>query len=171
MLGRVIEAASGQRLGDFMAERIFKPLGMKDTAFHVPEAKAGRLAVSFDKDPATGLAFKLIDVSKRLGNDSGGAGSVSTAADYLRFSQMMLNGGTLDSQRSGGRRNRVCGWRHQDSQFDSRHLERQGLADHAVAHGHGLRLHVRRPRPGRPPMSSNVRFRGSADVAGAPPNQ
>ena len=99
VLGRVIEAASGQRLGDFMAERIFKPLGMKDTAFHVPEAKASRLAASFDKDPATGIAFKLIDVSKRPGNDSGGAGTVSTAADYLRFSQMMLNGGTLDGQR------------------------------------------------------------------------
>ena len=53
VLGRVIEAASGQRLGDFMAERIFKPLGMKDTAFHVPEAKSSRLAASFDKDPAT----------------------------------------------------------------------------------------------------------------------
>ncbi len=99
VLGRVIEAVSGQRLGDFMADRIFKPLGMKDTAFHVPEAKASRLAASFDKDPATGLAFKLIDVSKPPGNDSGGAGTVSTAADFLRFSQMMLNGGTLDGQR------------------------------------------------------------------------
>ena len=99
VLGRVIEAASGQRLGDFMADRIFKPLGMKDTAFHVPEAKASRLAAPFDKDPATGIAFKLIDVSKRPGNDSAGAGTVSTAADFLRFSQMMLNGGTLDGQR------------------------------------------------------------------------
>ena len=99
LLGRVIEAASGQRLGDFMAERIFKPLGMKDTAFHVPEAKARRLAASFTKDPATGNPFKLIDVSRPPGNDSGGAGAVSTAPDYLRFAQMMLNGGTLDGQR------------------------------------------------------------------------
>ena len=99
LLGRVIEAASGQRLGDFMAERIFKPLGMKDTAFHVPEAKAHRLAASFDKDPATGNRFKLIDVSRPPGNDSGGAGAVSTAPDYLRFAQMMLSGGTLDGQR------------------------------------------------------------------------
>ena len=99
VLGRVIEAASGQRLGDFMADRIFKPLGMKDTAFQVPEAKASRLTASFDKDPATGIPFKLIDVSKRPGNDSAGAGAVSTAADYLRFSQMMLNGGTLEGQR------------------------------------------------------------------------
>ncbi len=99
VLGRVIEAASGKRLGDFMAERIFKPLGMNDTAFHVPEAKMGRLAHSFDKDPATGTPFKLIDVSRPPGNDSAGAGAVSTAPDYLRFAQMMLNGGTLDGQR------------------------------------------------------------------------
>ena len=99
LLGRVIEAASGQRLGDFMAERIFKPLGMKDTAFHVPSDQAGRLAQSFDKDPATGNRFQLIDVSRPPGNDSGGAGAVSTAPDYLRFAQMMLNGGTLDGQR------------------------------------------------------------------------
>ncbi len=99
VLGRVIEAASDQRLGDFMAQRIFQPLGMKDTAFHVPESKIGRLAGSFDKDPATGTPFKLIDVSKPPANDSGGAGAVSTAPDYLRFAQMLQNGGTLDGQR------------------------------------------------------------------------
>ena len=99
VLGRVIEAASGKRLGDFMAERIFRPLGMNDTAFYVPETKMNRLAASFDKDPATGAPFKLIDVSRLPGNDSGGAGAVSTAPDYLRFAQMMLNGGTLDGQR------------------------------------------------------------------------
>ena len=99
VLGRVIEAASGKRLGDFMAERIFQPLGMVDTAFYVPAPKMPRLAASFDKDPATGTAFKLIDVSKLPGNDSGGAGAVSTAPDYLRFAQMMLNGGVLDGQR------------------------------------------------------------------------
>ena len=99
LLGRVVEAASGKRLGDFMAERIFVPLGMVDTAFYVPEPKMGRLAVSFDKDPATGTPFKLIDVTKPPGNDSGGAGLVSTAPDYLRFAQMMQNGGVLDGKR------------------------------------------------------------------------
>ncbi len=99
LLGRVIEAASGKRLGDFMAERIFKPLRMNDTAFYVPEAKLSRLAASFDKDPVTGNPFKLIDVSKLPGNDSAGAGTVSTAPDYMRFAQMMLNGGILDGQR------------------------------------------------------------------------
>jgi CubicO group peptidase (beta-lactamase class C family) len=99
LLGRVIEAASGKRLGDFMAERIFKPLRMNDTSFMVPEGKMSRLAASFDKDPVTGNAFKLIDVSKSPGNDSAGAGAVSTVPDYMRFAQMMLNGGVLDGQR------------------------------------------------------------------------
>ncbi len=99
VLGRVIEAASGQRLGDFMAERIFKPLGMNDTAFYVPQEKMSRLAGPFAKDPVNGAPFKLIDVSRPPGNDSGGAGAVSTATDYLRFAQMMLNGGSLDGQR------------------------------------------------------------------------
>ena len=99
VLGRVIEAASGQRLGDFMAQRIFGPLGMKDTAFLVPADKMNRLAGPFDKDPATGTPFKLIDVSRPPGNDSGGAGAVSTAPDYLRFAQMLQNGGVLDGTR------------------------------------------------------------------------
>lgn len=99
LLGRVIEAASGKRLGDFMAERIFVPLGMVDTAFFVPEAKMGRLAASFDKDPVTGTPFRLMDVTRLPGNDSGGAGAVSTAPDYLRFAQMLQNGGTLDGKR------------------------------------------------------------------------
>lgn len=99
ILGRVVEAASGKRLGDFLSERLFKPLRMADTAFWVPADKLPRLAEPFEKDPASGLASKLIDVSKEPGNDSGGAGAVSTAMDYLRFTQMLLNGGTLQGQR------------------------------------------------------------------------
>ena len=99
ILGRVVEAASGKRLGDFLAERVFVPLRMTDTAFFVPGPKTERLAEPFDKDPATGTLSKLIDVSKQPGNDSGGAGAVSTAMDYLRFAQMLLNGGNLEGQR------------------------------------------------------------------------
>lgn len=97
--GRVVEAVTGKRLGEFMDERIFKPLKMKDTGFSVPAENASRLAEAFPKDPATGLTNKLIDVSKPPGNDSGGAGGVSTAGDYLRFCQAMLNGGQLDGAR------------------------------------------------------------------------
>jgi CubicO group peptidase (beta-lactamase class C family) len=99
VLGRVVEAASGKRLGDFLGERVFKPLRMPDTAFGVPETKLARLAEPFDKDPLAGAPIRLIDVSKEPGNDSGGAGGVGTAADYLRFAQMLANGGTLDGQR------------------------------------------------------------------------
>jgi CubicO group peptidase (beta-lactamase class C family) len=99
LLGRVIEAASGQRLAAFLDERIFKPLGMSDTAFVLPADKGNRLAIPFATDPASGLPNKLIDVSAVPGNDSGGAGAVSTAPDYLRFTQMLLNGGQLDGVR------------------------------------------------------------------------
>ena len=99
LLGRVIESASGKRLSDFLDERVFKPLGMNDTGFSLPQDKSGRLAQAFATDPASGLPNKLIDVSAVPGNDSGGAGGVSTAADYLRFSQMLLNGGQLDGVR------------------------------------------------------------------------
>jgi CubicO group peptidase (beta-lactamase class C family) len=97
--GRVIEAVTGMRAGDFLAERIFKPLKMADTGFWVPENKLARLASSFAKDPISGNSFPLIDVSKQPANDSGGAGAVSTASDYLRFCQMLLNGGELDGVR------------------------------------------------------------------------
>jgi CubicO group peptidase (beta-lactamase class C family) len=99
VLGRVIEAASGKRLGDFLSERLFGPLGMVDTAFWVSQSKQQRLAEPFEKHPVTGAAIKLIDVSKPPGNDSAGAGAVSTAGDYLRFAQMLLNGGVLDGER------------------------------------------------------------------------
>jgi len=97
--GRVIEAVSGKRLADYLQDRLFGPLKMVDSAFHVPAAKSARLAEPFPKDPATGVDNKLIDVSQVPGNDSGGAGGVSSAPDYLRFCQAMLNGGTLDGVR------------------------------------------------------------------------
>lgn len=103
VLGRVVEAASGKRLGDFLAERVFQPLRMVDTGFFVPADKMGRLAEAFEIDPASGNKYPLIDVSAQPGNDSGGAGAVSTASDYLRFAQMLLSGGTLNGARVASR--------------------------------------------------------------------
>ena len=99
VLGRVVEVASGKRLADFLDERLFKPLKMVDTAFWVAPEKMPRLAESLEKDRFANRGFKLIDVSAAPKNDSGGAGAVSTASDYLRFSQMLLNGGILDGNR------------------------------------------------------------------------
>lgn len=97
--GRVVEAVTGQRLADYLQQRMFGPLKMVDTGFHVPPGKLARLAEPFPKDPATGVDNRLIDVSKVPGNDSGGAGGVSTAGDYLRYCQAMLGGGQLDGAR------------------------------------------------------------------------
>ena len=99
VLGRVVEAASGERLADFLDKRLFKPLKMGDTGFWVPQDKIGRLAKALPTDINSGKPNNLIDVSAAPANDSGGAGGVSTAADYLRFTQMLLNGGQLDGTR------------------------------------------------------------------------
>ena len=99
MLGRVIEAVSGKRLADFLDERLFKPLGMNDTAFFVAKDKLGRLAEALPVDASSGKPNKLYDVTAVPNNDSGGGGGVSTASDYLRFAQMMANGGQLDGKR------------------------------------------------------------------------
>ncbi len=72
---------------------------MNDTAFLVPKDKLGRLAEALPVDASTGKPNKLYDVTAVPNNDSGGAGGVSTAADYLRFAQMMANGGQLDGKR------------------------------------------------------------------------
>ena len=100
VLGRVVEAVSGQPLSAFLEDRLFRPLGMVDTGFVVPAAKSARIAEPLAKDPLTGkpndvmLDMKLVPL-----NDSGGGGAASTAADYLRFCQMMLDGGKLDGKR------------------------------------------------------------------------
>jgi CubicO group peptidase (beta-lactamase class C family) len=103
VLGRVVEAVSGATLGQFLQERLFAPLKMTDTAFLVPNGKAARLAQPFAKDPVSGDAVKLLDVTVAQKNDAGGAGSAGTVADYARFSQMLLNGGQLDRVRILGR--------------------------------------------------------------------
>lgn len=94
LLGRVVEAASGIRLAQFLQQRLFEPLKMTDSGFAVPAEKMGRLA-----QPSPDNPVKLIDVSTAPQNDSGGAGAVSTAMDYARFSQMLLNGGRLNGAR------------------------------------------------------------------------
>jgi CubicO group peptidase (beta-lactamase class C family) len=99
ILGRVVEAASGKRLAVFLDERLFKPLKMVDSGFWVPASKISRVAQPLPVDLATGLKTSVLDVSAEPKNDSGGAGAVSTATDYLRFGQMLLNGGELDGVR------------------------------------------------------------------------
>ena len=98
MLAHVIEVASGQPFDHFLEARLFKPLGMIDTGFYVPEEAVppGRSARGDWVGPPDSV---LADVAKPTKLFSGGGGLVSTAADYLRFCQMLLNGGELDGVR------------------------------------------------------------------------
>lgn len=102
--GLIVEKLSGMSLGDFMKKRIFDPLKMTDTGFWLPAEKMDRLASLYlwsPKEqklvPATG--FMVLDITKPPVMASGGGGLVSTNADYARFAQMLLNGGTLDGKR------------------------------------------------------------------------
>lgn len=99
VLGRIVENISGMPLSQFLQQRVFALLGMKDTAFIVPKDKIDRLAQPFAMDAATNTPINLLDVTVVQANDAGGAGSVGTAADYARFLQMLLNGGELDGVR------------------------------------------------------------------------
>jgi CubicO group peptidase (beta-lactamase class C family) len=100
--GKLIEALSGKPLDEFFAERVFKPLAMHDTSFSVPVAKLDRLTVNYGKkdgrlSPVDGAKTSQFATAPAL--LSGGGGLVSTADDYLRFAQMMLNRGELDGAR------------------------------------------------------------------------
>ncbi len=104
VLGVLISRATGGPLEAFFGERIFKPLGMTDTGFHVPAAKLDRLAGCYAANPETG-ALELYDGaedsmwSSPPAFESGGGGLVSTVDDYLAFCRMLLNGGKLGEER------------------------------------------------------------------------
>ncbi|HMO40526.1 MAG TPA: serine hydrolase [Saprospiraceae bacterium] len=113
LLGRLVEIWSGMSLDAFFQQRIFEPLGMADTHFFLPEDKVTRLASVYEPAPDGGLR-KTPPIEQRRGAEvysvsyhyagprtffSGGAGLASTASDYFRFAQMLLNGGALDGVR------------------------------------------------------------------------
>lgn len=107
VLGRVVEAASGQSLDAFLETRIFRPLKMPDTSFFLPPEKRDRLATVYgltesgkiERAPEKGHTGQGAYVEGPRRCFSGGAGLLSTAADFGRFLQMLLNGGVLDGVR------------------------------------------------------------------------
>ncbi len=107
ILGAVIEKASGMPFDEFLRQRIIEPVGMKDTGFYLPPSKAGRLSVvysakgnSIERAPDPGLGVGQGNyVTGPRKSFSGGAGILSTAADYGRFLLMLANGGTIDGKR------------------------------------------------------------------------
>lgn len=106
ILGYLVERVSGQSLDEFFRTRIFQPLQMNDTHFFLPEAKRARLATVYAAKPEGGIERATAQARSQgayvdgpRACFSGGAGLVSTASDYARFLQMLLNGGELDGVR------------------------------------------------------------------------
>lgn len=100
VLGRVLEVASGQSLYSLLRSRLLDPLGMKDTSFYVTDAaRQARLAEPLADDRVIGAGAVMGNPRVAMKFESGGGGLVSTAHDYSRFLQMLLNGGTLDGRR------------------------------------------------------------------------
>jgi CubicO group peptidase (beta-lactamase class C family) len=99
VLARLVEVISGKSFAEFTLDRIFTPLGMVDTGFYVPEDKAGRLTALYGYDGAGKLELlEAPQARERLSPPTltiGGGNLLSTAFDYMRFSQMLLNGGEL----------------------------------------------------------------------------
>jgi CubicO group peptidase (beta-lactamase class C family) len=104
ILGRIIEVVSGKTLSAYLTERILAPLQMAETAFFTGDENAARLAEPFAADPWSGEKIQLFNMLEKPVMESGGGGLVSTTMDYARFSQMLLNGGTLDGNRIIGRK-------------------------------------------------------------------
>ncbi len=140
LLGAVIEKASGQSLDAVVAERIAGPLGLRDTAFWLPDEKRARLALIHQRGPDGRLVLEGFHNGFRptatSGLRSGGGGLYSTAPDYARFAQMLLQGGELDGERVLGRKSVEL--------MTTNHIA--GLADpHPMgsrAHGFGLGVRV-----------------------------
>jgi len=102
--GRLVEIVSGQRLDEFFRTRIFEPLGMHDTGFTIDEAKLDRLSSCYERLPDGSGLRKQDDAAASsyrapCSFHSGGGGLLSTASDYFRFCQMLLNGGALGGAR------------------------------------------------------------------------
>ena len=105
ILGAMVELVSGMRFGDFLRKEIFEPLSMHDTGFYIPRGEIGRLAKTYVSEPDgsiheeqtihLGIHYRPVSAPAF---ESGGAGLISSLPDYMRFAQMLHNGGSLDGK-------------------------------------------------------------------------
>lgn len=132
VLGRLLEVVTGQTLGEHLKQAIFTPLAMHDTAFSVPEAGHARIAEPFAHDPDGGIPMQVLDPREVPALEAGGGGLVSTARDYARFLQCLLNRGHLDGVRLLGA--------HTVDFMTADHLGDIPSHDSLLAPGHGFGL-------------------------------
>ena len=169
VLGRLVEVVSGKTLDDFFAERIFAPLGMTDTRWWVDGDDAHRLAALYAPMPGTSAAFRYDVIGgKALQKPtllSGGGGLISTAADYHRFTQMLLHEGEYGGQRLlGSRTVRFMTRNHLPGNVDLADLSTGGFAEttfEGIGFGLGFAV-VRDPVPARTPTTEGTFYWGGA---------
>jgi CubicO group peptidase (beta-lactamase class C family) len=169
VLGRLVEVVSGQPLDEFVAERVLGPLGMTDTRWWVDNGEAPRLAALYVPHPRTGKAMRYDEFGKRALEKpallAGGGGLVSTAADYHRFTQMLLRGGELDGVRLLGTRTvRFMTRNHLPGGQDLGRLSTGGFAEttfDGVGFGLGVAV-VLDPIPARLPHNAGQYYWGGA---------
>ncbi len=110
VVGYLVQVISGQPLGDYLQENILRPLGMVDTDYEIPDEKLGRLTSLYGSLQPGDPYMKLLDPPETsfhrppVMNQRGGSGLLSTAEDYIKFAQMVANGGTFDGRRYIGRK-------------------------------------------------------------------
>ena len=169
VLGRLIEVISGQSLDDFLASRIFGPLGMTDTSFWVDGQDTARLAALYAPMPGTQQAFRFDQMGAYALTKptmlSGSGGLVGSASDYHRFTQLLLNEGELDGARLLGRRTvRFMTRNHLPGNVDLGTINTGGFAEttfEGIGFGLGFGI-VLDPIPGRTPISEGSYYWGGA---------
>jgi CubicO group peptidase (beta-lactamase class C family) len=142
--GLAVEAVSGKSLGTFLKERLFTPLGMVDTSFMVPAAKAARIAKPLAIDPTTKQPPTFREPVTPWQYECGGGCAQGTAVDYVRFAQMLLNKGQLDGTRILSRKLvEFMTSDHLGPDVDVSRLN-EFAVDHLDGYGFGLGVAVRR---------------------------
>ena len=153
VVGVIEEKISGKPLDTVLRERIWNKVGMPDTTFNVPEKSRARLAQPLPVDPISGKPQKIDILTKSVKFDCGGSCAFSTAGDYVRFGQMLINGGNLDGKRVLGPQTVAF--------MTSNHLNKDiknnvGLTEPGrVGYGFGLSVAVRMER-GLSAINGNV---------------
>ena len=145
VLGFVVEAVTGKRLGEYLQARLWGPLGMSDTSFALPATKRARYAAALATDPLTGSANAVIHhaTDKSQIWDSGGGGCVSSATDYLRFAEMLRLGGKFGTADILGRGTvALMTADHLPTSFNNLIADKMDPA--AAGYGFGLGVAVRR---------------------------
>jgi CubicO group peptidase (beta-lactamase class C family) len=142
--GLAVEAVTGKRLGEFLQERLFGPLGMVDTGFVVPASKVARIAKPLPIDPDTKRPPTFREPVKPWQYDCGGGCASGTATDYMRFALMLLNKGALDGTRLLSRKSvEYMTADHLGPTVDTSRLH-EFAVEHIDGFGFGLGVAVRR---------------------------